>query len=114
MYNFDGVRKMLGQSSGQSLEDRGVLELEKKVSWIANGLEAPFMELYMRDFADLMGPGLKGSYENATAVLWQGSAYVPSNTPYIAPDLMYIWLFQEIVTTGGSVAFALQAMITVL
>jgi hypothetical protein len=68
----------------------------------------------MREFANMLGPQGLGNSENTTAILWQGFADSLGDTPYIAPDIMHIWLFQEMVATGGSVAFALQAMITVL
>jgi hypothetical protein len=35
---------MLGQNPSQSLEDRGVLGLDKKVSWVASGSEVPPVE----------------------------------------------------------------------
>ncbi|KAE9371693.1 hypothetical protein N431DRAFT_441660 [Stipitochalara longipes BDJ] len=98
--------------------ERGVLQLEKKPSWLADPSELPppGVEPFVRDFANMDGPINSGSVGNYTAFLWAASspADAPSATSFIVPDTMHIWLFQEIIETGGPIAFALQSMITVL
>lgn len=113
IYRFKDVRDLLGQG-GRSLDDRGVLSLERRPSWIAAESEVPPVEPFVRDLAN---PGsLKGSGNNPnfTAILWQASGPDSQAPAWLEPDSMYTWLFQEIVTTGGSVAFALQSLITIL
>jgi hypothetical protein len=114
-YQFGAVRNQLGQETGQTLEERGVLQLEKSPSWIANSSELPPVEPFMRDFANMAGPGGEGNNPNYTATLWQ-TTDLPNNqdTSWLEPDDNHIWLFQEIMSTGGSVAFGLQSMITIL
>jgi hypothetical protein len=120
MYTFSEIRNQLGQGPDPaSLEDRGVLQLEKKPSWIADASDLPPVEPFVRDFANMQGQagGTSGMAGNYTAILWQAS---PPSQPtaqqpqFIAPDPMHVWLVQEMVSTGASVAFALQSIITVL
>ena len=71
----------------------------------------------MRDFANLSGPRGFGNDPNYTALLWDGRTEdLISNISIqlLSPDSMHIWLFQEIVQSGGSIAFALQSLITLL
>ena len=116
-YTFDALREQYGQYGDTlSPEQRGVLRLDKQ-DWTANQSEMPPVEPYMRDFANLGGPKGEGNDPNYTALLWEG--LTPQNASnrsfqWLDPDLMHIWLFQEIVQSGGSIAFALQSLITLL
>ena len=88
-----------------------------KQDWTANLSEIDLGESYMRDFANLGGPNGRGNDPNYTALLWASD--LPSQVSNISfqwlnPDTMHIWLFQEIVQSGGSIAFALQSLITLL
>jgi hypothetical protein len=100
-----------------TLLERGVLQLENQ-SWIATPDELPPVEPYIRQFTSFEGAdAYYGNTGNYTAILWQSNLPIyPSNSTleWLVPDLMHIWLFQEIVMTGGSTAFALQSLITLL
>ena len=120
MYTFDSLREQYGQyRDSMSLEQRGLLNLDKR-DWVANQSEvAPGdVEPFMRDFANLGGPKGEGNDANYTATLWGGNGpdFTENGTSFqtLIPDQMHIWLFQEIVQSGGSVAFALQSLITLL
>lgn len=116
-YTFDALREQYGQyGNTSSPEQRGVLRLNKQ-DWTANQSRGPPGEPYMRDFANLGGPKGEGNDGNFTALLWD--VFPPANrsdNPFqlLSPELMHVWLFQEIVQSGGSVAFALQSLITLL
>ena len=116
-YTFGALREQYGQfGSHMSLEQRGVLQLDKQ-DWIANQSEVAPVEPYMRDFANLGGPRGLGNDPNYTAFLWEASLPTrASDAPFqwLNPDLMHVWLFQEIMQSGGSIAFALQSLITLL
>jgi hypothetical protein len=119
IYTFSEIRNQLGQGPDPpSLEDRGVLQLERKPSWIANASDLPpkSIEPFVRDFANMEGPsgGGSGMTGNYTALLWQAISPYAQKPQFIAPDPMHVWLVQEMVATGASVAFALQSIITVL
>ncbi|KAK3938502.1 hypothetical protein QBC46DRAFT_317605 [Diplogelasinospora grovesii] len=126
-YTFSGFRAMLGQDAALSPgADRGILELAKQSSWIASPDQVPPLddEPYLRNFANLAGPiglGL-GNRGNYTAPLYaDGSCPASSDLPprpvYLGcaeAHAMHIWLVQEILRNGGSVAFAVQSVITLL
>ena len=116
-YTFDALREQYGQYGNElSPEQRGVLMLDKQ-DWTANQSEVPPVEPYMRDFANLGGPKGQGNDPNYTGLLWEGSQPTRASDEdfqWLNPDLMHIWLFQEIVQSGGSIAFALQSLITLL
>ena len=121
-YRFDAVRKQLGQyRSRQTLAERGLLELQRqRSSWLAEGDETSPLDPVLRQFADMSGPDASGNHPNLTAIMWESSQCPSPSTfsyvvnPWICPDFMHVWLFQEIIQTGGSVAFGLQSLITVL
>jgi hypothetical protein len=116
-YNYQELRRMLGQESALSLSDRGLLQLENlRGSWLANATEYPQSEPYIRYSTNLAGPlqdvGNSGNY---SAFLWEApSTDITLDLPTMTPDITFVWLFQEILATGGSVAFALQSLYTVL
>jgi hypothetical protein len=116
LYTFSGVRTLLGQyKTSMTPEQRGILSLEPRSSWIANSSQAPPGEPFVRDFANMGGPSGSGNEGNTTAVLYEvGSPSSGNSEPWIIPDQMHIWLFQELLTTGASISFALQSLITVL
>jgi len=117
IYGFREIRDQLGQGpDALSLENRGVLRLEKRPSWVANDSELPppLVEPFVRDFADMKGSTEAAMTSNYTAFMWQGTTPDSQVSSFVVPDPMHVWLLQEILTTGGSVAFALQSMITVL
>jgi hypothetical protein len=114
-YTFESVREQLGQpwESGFmiDLEGRGVLQLENRQSWLAMPNEVSLLEPFMRDYAHLEGPTLDGNKPNQTAALFVTGNFSENLS---RPDPVHIFLFREIVKTGGSVAFALQSLITIL
>ena len=117
IYAFGGIRKQMGQSIPiGSPDDRGILQLGSR-SWIADTSERPPVEPFVRNSANLGGARGNGNTGNYSCFLSQSST--PSQSSdlqelVLAPDAMHIWLFQEIITNGGSVAFALQSLITLL
>jgi len=129
-FTFPQIRALLGQNRSLSLSDRGVLRLQPKNSWTANGDENPIsLEPYIRSFADLALSDKfsfdSGNTGNVSGLLYSQAycgdvaASRSSVTDHHKPsckkvDPMHLWLFQEILRTGGSVAFALQSLITVL
>ena len=116
-YTFDALREQYGQDGNTlSPKQRGVLMLDKQ-DWIAKQSEYPPAEPYMRDFANLGGPNGESNDPNYTALLWEEFILTQaSNSCFsrLRSDVMHIWLFQEIVQSGGSIAFALQSLITLL
>jgi hypothetical protein len=126
LYHFDDIREQLGQNRSRSSLERGVLDLSPvRSSWLAHSDELPTLEPWIRSFANMNGPSdpNSGNNPNLTAILWQAgicqttSAQTykyPNPTNWICPDPMHVFLFQEILQSGGSAAFALQALITSL
>ena len=117
IYTFHALREQYGQHGNTlSLEQRGILMLDKQ-DWTANQSEVPPVEPYMRDFANLDGPKGLGNDPNYTGFLWEGDTPIQASNGsfgWLFPDPMHIWLFQDIVQSGGSIAFALQSLITLL
>lgn len=133
VYTFEGLRTAMGQDRGLSLEKRGVLKLEQQ-SWLAAPQEnfaagrveggtdtIESSEWYLRSTADLVfhdkNDPSQGNAGNVVGILCslepRSRCNYPS-WPCVAPEQMHIWLFQEILKTGGTIAFALQTMITML
>ena len=117
-YNWLDLRQQFGQyRSSQDVSTRRLLSLEKSASWIS---PPTYREPYLRDYANLAGPLGNGSAGNWTAILWSVDttdiqATTNADTAsyrWLTPDMLQIGLFQEILQTGGSVAFALQSLIT--
>jgi hypothetical protein len=86
------IRNQLGQGPDPApLQDREILQLEKKPSWIADASDLPPVESFVRDFANVQGPdgGASGVAGNYTTFLWQA---IPQSQPtaqqpqFIAPD----------------------------
>lgn len=128
-YEFDDLRRQYGQSLDANAEadGRGIFILNKQ-SWIASAGIQPPTEPYIRQYANLAGPQVSGNEPNWSGFLFD--AMVPQDTfnltgspspidhfssvDWLQPDPMHGWLFQDIVAHGGSVAFALQSLITLL
>lgn len=124
-YTFEGLRSAMGQNEDVPLEKRGILKLEKQ-AWLGapqdnSAAGHRSSEWYLRSTADLAfhdkyGPS-RGNIGNVAGVLCslepRSHCNFPS-TPCVSPEQMHIWLLQEIFKTGGTIAFALQTMITVL
>jgi hypothetical protein len=123
-FHFDAIRKQLGQSGpNDTLADRGVLSLQsQRNSWLATDGEQAPVEPVLRGYADLQGFSPQGNSGNISAVLWETYECTSLNLdtissgriPLVCPNLKHVWLFQEIIQSGGSVAFALQSLITSL
>ncbi|KAI3321479.1 hypothetical protein HD806DRAFT_502678 [Xylariaceae sp. AK1471] len=137
-YTFDGLRHQMGQDKSLSLDHRGILELKRQpwvttpgenvaginATWDRDGSETSLVstEPFIRAFADLgVGPNIEGGNAgNISGILRSLPAsascdLMPFGETYcVNVDPMHIWLVQEILRTGGSMAFALQTMITLL
>ena len=115
-YIFPEVRAQMGQNASWSLSDRGILSLEpQRPSWLANSTdELPLLEPYIRDFANMKGPEQDGNDGNYSAVLLDKTTLTTETGALINPDPFFVAFFQDIVGNGGSVAFALQSMYTVM
>jgi hypothetical protein len=124
-YQFDAIRQQLGQyRNHQTNKERGVLDLKSQNgSWIAKG-GLSVSEPALRQSADISGPSPAGNSGNVTAILWdtQACSSTLSNplsfdsaakNPYVCPEPMHVRFFQEILKTGGSLAFGLQSLITI-
>ncbi len=131
-YTFADIRRQLGQTEpGTSLDDRGVLALEKRSSWLSDFQlnHTDRQQSWLQNDGDMMGQNSSvlrlnsGMNGNVSAALWGGTAaksLIPlQRSPpmgiawTITADGMYSSLFQEIIAAGGSVAFAIQSLITV-
>lgn len=119
-YDWLALRSQYGQyRSSQDVVTRGLLSLDKAPSWLARSTN---QEPYLRDYSNLAGPTGAGNSGNWTAVMWYAdpALMVASSTSgaadyrWLIPDVRHIGLFQEILQTGGSIAFAMQSLITLL
>jgi hypothetical protein len=112
------IRNQLGQGPDPApLQGREILQLEKKPSWIADASDLPPVEPFVRDFANV--PRWRciwsGRELYRLPVASHPAESADCSTASIhRPDSMHIWLVQEVVSIGASVAFALQSIITVL
>ncbi|KIW24165.1 uncharacterized protein PV07_09895 [Cladophialophora immunda] len=125
-YNYDDVRRQLGQINNpvRSLstpEERGILTLSsQRDSWVAQPSELSSQEPWLRQYFNIpgdpfSGPGFDGESANSTVFLFSGKALEEAGVNSLQADSTLVTLFQEIVTTsGGSVAFALQSLYTVM
>ena len=130
-YSFGEILKQYGfldstDTPKSSPEERGVFRLENQ-SWIAPPYLQPPVEPYLREFVNLAGPNADGTDANWSGFLfdsddfsgtlnwtWYNYHLGVGDPSYLAPDPMHIWLFQEIMQNGGSAAFAVQSLITLL
>lgn len=132
MYTFAALRKAMGQDKSTSLADRGQLELAGKPSWLTSPGEnfAPLSnsandpsssELYLRSLADIgfdskmdISMGNIGNISGIILPDFTCPDATATDAECVVPELMHIRLVQEILRTGGTIAFALQTMITLL
>ncbi|KAJ9606141.1 hypothetical protein H2200_009102 [Cladophialophora chaetospira] len=122
-YTYEQIRLQLGQNA-RLLEDRGVLSLtSQRGNWIALPTEltslpkAPSRDSYLRQFFNMQQGGTYGEDGNWTTALYPNSESVAVPDFFMnmtTPHTSIVWLFQEIVANGGSVAFALQSLYTVM
>ncbi|KIW07211.1 uncharacterized protein PV09_02076 [Verruconis gallopava] len=96
----------------------GTFKFESRNTWLAEDDELSPMEPYIRRFVNMYTEKVAaigiGNAPNITTILWQSAECLTLTSQRICPDPMYMWLFQDIVKTGGSVAFALQSLLTLL
>ncbi|KAK4194245.1 hypothetical protein QBC40DRAFT_302285 [Triangularia verruculosa] len=144
IYNFTGIRQLYGQpnmDAHELEEDRGILRLEKpqkESPWVLRGEPASYGEPFMRAYADLGTRSRTGStwmqdvpwpldsrLANVSAMLCETETPLNSGDETydlnsgasilrVMADVGHVWLVQEILREGGSIAFALQSMITLL
>ncbi|KAJ8999901.1 hypothetical protein HRR94_005082 [Exophiala dermatitidis] len=125
-YKYDDVRMQLGQSNNtvHSLptpEERGILTLSsQRDSWLAHPSELPAQEPWLRQYFNVPGKvynenGFADQSANSTVFLFDGEALDQPGGNTLQADSTLVTLYQEIVTaSGGSVAFALQSLCTVM
>ncbi|KAK4179161.1 hypothetical protein QBC36DRAFT_323291 [Triangularia setosa] len=124
---------------GVSGDDRGILRLEKpqkESSWVLRGEPASYGEPFMRAYADMgvqsrgesktdFGWSFGGRRANFSAMMCETETINNAGDETyeledgvrihrVMVDLNHVWLVQEILGEGGSIAFALQSMITLL
>ncbi|KAK7700360.1 hypothetical protein SLS64_010968 [Diaporthe eres] len=110
-YTFQELRYAMGQDGSLGMDRRGILELAKRTR-----LQAPdeerfevglpsYSTTYLRMTADLAYT--RPSVSHTDPCRWQ-------NDTCVLPEDMHILLVQDILKTNGSIAFALQTMITLL
>ncbi|KAK0744387.1 hypothetical protein B0T21DRAFT_88022 [Apiosordaria backusii] len=140
IYNFTNIRKLYGQPNiGATGDGRGILQLEKPQQdspWVLRGDPASHGEPFMRAYADLGAQSrakskygvpwpFDGRPANVSAMLCETETVLNSGDETydlengarirrVMADLSHVWLVQEILKEGGSIAFALQSMITLL
>ncbi|KAG0651193.1 hypothetical protein D0Z07_2813 [Hyphodiscus hymeniophilus] len=132
-YTFGDVRNQYGQARDHdddisSLEARGIFQLVNQ-SWIAGPGVQPPIYSYIRQYANLAGPYFSdGNTPYYSAFMLstdsQGADYnatdyyaefpILSGLQSVNPDAMHYWLFQDILAHGGSIAFAVQSLLTTL
>lgn len=122
-YTFGLLRQQFGQTRGLSFAERGILQLENRQSWIAGygEMATNSTESYLSASINLLSSGLnflalgQADGGNFTAYIcdW-GQGDVDERNTRIIPNTMHVWLMQEILQTGGSIAFAIQSILTLL
>ena len=132
-YSFHRIRAQLGQSSNGTInyndtDARGVLQLQAR-NWSARESNGDYYAPnetatninWMNDFINIAGPIEFNSWiseadENYSAFLWDG--YLEYNlwtkVSHLFVDPSLVTLTQEILRQGGSAAFAVQSLLTVL
>ncbi|KAE9364718.1 hypothetical protein N431DRAFT_431530 [Stipitochalara longipes BDJ] len=134
-YTYGAIREQYGQFpdgrisyASDDTTARGILTLQKRASWLPgagdyvfNGETASGGTSWITDFGNMGGPIVLGATNDrlgwdTTAFLY--NAYRDSgdwtDIDSINPDPSMIALVQEIVQSGGTIAFALQSIITSL
>jgi hypothetical protein len=128
---FGDIRKQLGQPSMSGISaERGILSISPKDSWTA--VQADRASLgnwpYVQSYAamayssgfDICSEAFAG---NASACFFESDAGSNEGTngeappmayPFIHADQTLVGIFQEVLQDGGSIAFAVQCMVTLL
>ncbi|KAE9381175.1 hypothetical protein N431DRAFT_440063 [Stipitochalara longipes BDJ] len=139
LYQYSQIRKQLGQPNDQaplfseSNSNRGILELTKRDSWVPgpeNHYEGNPSDgsigrtSWPLNFVNMLGPIGEGSDnplivgggQPCTALMYLGirDSEVWTGISSLRADPSLIALGQKILQQGGSVAFALQSIMTVL
>ncbi|KAI9725757.1 MAG: Mitochondrial outer membrane protein iml2 [Chrysothrix sp. TS-e1954] len=121
-YTFDSVRRMYGQDRTVSNSERGVMDLVKADSWLMNNtysMLSPYAQ-FIRAVTDMSGPqtnafdqpGYTGNYSATLTYSGSSEDDLATATGPLVPGVFIASLFQEIVQAGGSVAFAIQSILT--
>ena len=122
-YNTSRVQQQLGQSANTP-ENRGILQLHKRASWLPGQDDYYYRDHtnstmpFVIDFADMKGPialqPVGSTPLPCTAFLYQVSLQtnVWADLKSITADPAHIYLAQNTLKEGGSIAFARQSLIT--
>ena len=138
-YTYGAIREQYGQFpdgrisyANDEITTRGILSLNKRPSWLPgssdyfyNGDTSTGGVSWITDFANMAGPTVLGAVNLAvsgsfgsdiTAFMYNGYREPNSWTSLqsINPDPSMISLVQEIIQNGGSIAFAMQSIVTSL
>ncbi|MCJ1231672.1 Mitochondrial outer membrane protein iml2 [Toensbergia leucococca] len=124
-YDYSNIRLQLGQSSPEhvnpSPNDRGVLSIKKRSSWKPGIVDYPNAS-WVQDAVTLKVDGDPVEYETASSTAANLTAYLYNayNDPSVWPgearigaDPSTTALFQESLKAQGSVAFAIQSILTI-
>jgi hypothetical protein len=135
-YNYNRIRSQLGQTDTgafaydiSEFDARGILSLENRSSWVPDHSKGDYQfsgqriteTCWITDFANMAGPIQNSQFDYRagyewTGFLWNGyrepGSWVSVNSIWADPSM--IALVQEILQNGGSIAFAMQSIITVL
>ena len=135
-YNYSLVRRQLGQADNgivsydtDDFDSRGILSLENRSSWLPEPRKGDYQysgqtvteTCWITDFANMAGPIQSNQFDYSTGSEWTGFLWNGYREPRSWVDVASIWadpsmisLVQEILQNGGSIAFAMQSIITVL
>jgi len=129
--DYGDIRRQLGQAAAPlTAVQRGILDISPKTNWSAPQTDhrdqwgdAPYVQSYAAmaysSGFDICQQGVTG---NASACLFAeeigtdlGSTDPPLRSyPYIHADETLVGIFQEVLANDGSIAFAVQCLITLL
>lgn len=104
-YRFNDIRKQIGQNNSMGADERGILSLQPD-DWIIRRIQAEKTLVGYLQPAVAMN-SLNYSITTISAVFWPG-------TDGLVVDPTISMLFQEILTRGGGIAFAIQSVLTTL
>lgn len=138
-WRYNNIRRQLGQSSGGSwiegmFEDRGLLQLEKRPSWLPSGADyvRPYLndsynnsswpfQSFLLNAAKMEGPGdLRAAISSNISAIATGDSRTSNirtagnlAVASITPDQTMTGILQEILQNGGDIAHALQSFVTI-
>ena len=132
-YTYSRVRQQLGQPNtlsphdSDTISERGIMSLHKRSSWLGGPGDYQFKGntltevSWVMDFANMAGPmgssqTANSDRQNYTGLMFNAldNANTWSAMPVIVADPSLYSMVQEIVQTGGDIAFALQSVLTTL